>query len=94
MTASLAVAAEVRAEMARRQMTATEIARQLHRSRAFMSRRLNGEVPFDVAELEEIAKILGLPANHFFAKAAAAVVPAPREMSHAPHLAPPAAAAA
>jgi transcriptional regulator with XRE-family HTH domain len=32
----------------------------------YMSRRLTGEIPFDVADLEAIADLLGIPATAFF----------------------------
>jgi len=34
----------------------------------YMSRRLTGEIPFDVADLEAIADLLGIPATAFFQK--------------------------
>jgi transcriptional regulator with XRE-family HTH domain len=34
-------------------------------SQALVSRRLTGEVPFDVAELSRIAEILGVPVSTF-----------------------------
>lgn len=52
------VAANVRAEMARRQINQTDLAARLGRSQAWISRRLVGAVPFDVAELDSIAAIL------------------------------------
>jgi transcriptional regulator with XRE-family HTH domain len=59
------VAAEVRAEMARQQVNQQTIAEALKRSRQHLSRRLTGEIPFDVAELEIIAQALGVPVAQF-----------------------------
>lgn len=60
------VAAEVRAEMARQQMTQQVLARQLGTTQQTLSRRMTGEVPFDVFELQRIADIFGVPVTHFF----------------------------
>jgi transcriptional regulator with XRE-family HTH domain len=38
-----------------------ELAQQLGKSQAFVSRRLRGELPFDIAELEQIAAWLNVP---------------------------------
>jgi len=55
------VAANVRAEMARQQYTQTSFAKKLGRTQQALSQRLCGRVPFDVAELNRIAEILGVP---------------------------------
>lgn len=55
------VAGEVRAEMARQQINQQRVADALGFSRQALSRRITGEVPFDVAELEKIADLLGVP---------------------------------
>jgi transcriptional regulator with XRE-family HTH domain len=59
------VAAEVRAEMARQRKTQAHIAQALGSSQAAVSRRLNGEVPFDVRELALIADSLDVPVETF-----------------------------
>jgi len=59
------VAAEVRAEMARQRFTQQMLADAIGISRAWIQRRLTGEVPWDVAELERIAETLGKPVSHF-----------------------------
>lgn len=55
------VAAEVRAQLARRQFTGTALAAAINRSEMYVSRRLRGDVPFDLVDLEQIAQFLGLP---------------------------------
>ena len=60
-----AVAAEVRAEMARRKVSQTDVAQWLGVAQATVSRRVTGEVAFDVAELEKIAALLGVAVQQF-----------------------------
>ena len=59
------VAAEVRAEMARQQMPQAKLAALLGVAQQTVSRRLVGEVPFDVSELARIAEVLGVPMTQF-----------------------------
>jgi transcriptional regulator with XRE-family HTH domain len=66
-----AVAAEVRAEMARKKVSQQEVARRLGVAQQTISRRITGEIPFDVAELAKIAEILGVPLSHFVLERAA-----------------------
>lgn len=54
------VAAEIRAELARRDITQTDFAQQLGWSGPYFSRRMNGEVPFNTDEIELMAKALEL----------------------------------
>jgi len=54
------IASNVRAEIARAGHTQSSLARQLNRSQSSLSRRLSGELPFDVHELTEIADALGV----------------------------------
>ena len=61
------VAAEVRAEMARQHASQTALATILNTSQAAVSRRLRGQVPFDVTELETIAGHFGVPVSQFIA---------------------------
>lgn len=56
-----AVAGNVRAEMARRKRTATHLQELLHLSRNSVYRRMNGDVPFDLEELDRVARWLALP---------------------------------
>lgn len=55
-------AANVRAEMARRGIRQTLLAEHLGLSQAAVSRRVNGQTPFDVDELIKVAALLGVPA--------------------------------
>lgn len=59
------VAAEVRAEMGRQRVSQRRIAEVIGLSQQAVSRRLSGEVPFDVAELGRIAAELGVLADVF-----------------------------
>lgn len=72
MTTSLSetVAAEVRAELARKRVTGTKLASHMNVSHAYVSRRLSGETPFDVNDLDQIAQLLDVPATSFLARAA------------------------
>ena len=60
------VAAEVRAHLARQRLSGRQAAIRLGWTQPYMSRRLTGEIPFDVADLEAIADLLGIPATAFF----------------------------
>ncbi|MBK9181437.1 MAG: helix-turn-helix transcriptional regulator [Acidimicrobiales bacterium] len=60
------VAAEVRATMARQQVTQVMLSHDMDRSQAFLSRRLTGEVAFDLDDLELIAGLLGVPVADLF----------------------------
>lgn len=60
-----AVAAEVRAEVARKQISQDKLAAQIGCSRQSLNRRLTGATPFDVAELAAIADALGVPMAQF-----------------------------
>jgi len=54
------IAANVRAEMGRRQITQTGLADVLNLSQTAVSRRLSGQVPFNVEELARIAAALNV----------------------------------
>lgn len=54
----VAVSEEVRVAMARRRINGVELARRLGVSQAWVSRRLSAETPFDVDDLERIARAL------------------------------------
>ncbi len=58
MKTPLEVAGNVKAALARRGVTQAEAAEQLEMSRVAFSRRVNGKVPFDVAELETLSLFL------------------------------------
>jgi transcriptional regulator with XRE-family HTH domain len=60
-TVTQRIAATVRAEAARRQITQAHMAEKLGRSQTFVSRRLLGRVPFSIDELDQLAEILAVP---------------------------------
>jgi len=55
------VAAEIRAEAARKRITGARLAEALDVSGASMSRRMNGHSPISIDELAEIAALLDVP---------------------------------
>lgn len=65
------VAAEVRAELARRKIPQSGLVGILQMSEVSVSRRLRGETPFDVNELAAVAEFLGVPVAQFLPQAAA-----------------------
>ncbi|GAB3125752.1 helix-turn-helix domain-containing protein [Glaciibacter psychrotolerans] len=54
------VAAAVRAHMGVRQIKDAALAREIGMTQSTMSRRTNGEMPFDVDELGRIARVFGI----------------------------------
>lgn len=60
-THAQAVAANVRAEMARRQVTQATLAAALGVTQQAVSRRLRGDVDFTVSELQAVADVLEVP---------------------------------
>jgi transcriptional regulator with XRE-family HTH domain len=54
------MAEEIRVLLARRQMTATELARLAGLKQPYISRRMTGEIAFDMDDLELIAPVLGV----------------------------------
>lgn len=59
------VAAEVRAELARQNISRTDAAAKLGMSRTLLWSRLRGETPFKVSELECLAELVGVPVSRF-----------------------------
>lgn len=59
------VAGEVRAMMARRRITQTDLANKLGWTQSYVSRRLSGDVPFDIDELEVLADLFDVPVVRF-----------------------------
>lgn len=59
------VAAEIRAELARRNISRTDAAAALGISRNLLWQRLRGESPFTVDELEAMAELIGVPVSTF-----------------------------
>lgn len=64
------VAANVRAELARRGLSQVDIAATLGVSQAAVSRRLSGSVPLDVNEVAAIADLLGITPSQLVSAAA------------------------
>ena len=60
-TPGVQVGANVRAEMARRGITQTQLAEQIGRSQPQLSKRLTGAIPFDINELTAVADALSVP---------------------------------
>lgn len=54
------VAAEVRAQLARRQLTGSALAAAIGKSEMYVSRRLRSDVPFDLVDIEQVAGFLGV----------------------------------
>ena len=59
------VAAEVRAELARRCTPRDEFAKAMEVSPATLGRRLAGDIPFTVNEVERVARFFDLPIEAF-----------------------------
>jgi transcriptional regulator with XRE-family HTH domain len=68
MTPHELVAAEVRAELARQQLSGVRAAKALGWTQNYISVRLRGVVPFDVADLIKIADLLEVPVETFFSR--------------------------
>lgn len=66
MPTSESIAANVRAEMARRRLRAVTVANELGLSQAGISRRLAGVVPFTALEVHRLAQILRVPLDSLF----------------------------
>jgi transcriptional regulator with XRE-family HTH domain len=64
--ASRRVAANVRAEMARRAINGAQLAERIGVSPDRLRRRLRGEAPFDVDELDAVAAALDVEARDLF----------------------------
>ncbi len=60
------VAGEIRAMMARQQVTQSELASVVGQSEAWVSYRLNGKVAIDLNDLERIAAALDVPVDQLF----------------------------
>lgn len=59
------VGQNVRAELARRNISQARVAEELGISQPQVSKRLAGEIAFDVVELERLARLLDMPAAAF-----------------------------
>lgn len=61
-----AVAEEVRALLARRRISGVQFAKKIGKSQPYFSRRLNGDVAFDLDDLEAIATALDIDVSDLF----------------------------
>jgi transcriptional regulator with XRE-family HTH domain len=61
-----AIAGEVRAWLARRQLSGRAVAQNLGMTEIYLNRRLRGVVPFNVTDLTAIARMIGVPVTAFF----------------------------
>lgn len=66
----LDVAGEVRAEMGRQSKNQSQLARELGVTQAYVNRRLLGQVPITVDDLERIAAVLGVEVEQFLKRRA------------------------
>jgi len=66
---SEAIAGEFRAEMARKRITGTTLAKMLGWGQVYLSRRLTGMVPLRVGEMVKIADYLEIPLDRLMAGA-------------------------
>ena len=64
------VAAEVRAELGRKELSCAALARMTGINEPVLRRRLKGSAPFRVAELETVAEALHVPVEQFLSGAA------------------------
>lgn len=69
-TLAARTALEVRAEIGRQNRSAASLARAVDMSQMYLSRRLNGQFPFDLVEVENIAHVLGVPLSQLLPVAA------------------------
>ena len=60
------IAEELRAVLARRRLSASELARRMGVSQPYISRRLTGDTALDIDDLEQIAGILGMEIADLF----------------------------
>lgn len=61
-----AVAEEIRALLARRRISASELARRMDVTQPYISRRLTGDTALDLDDLERIANVLGVQVLDLF----------------------------
>jgi len=63
------VATELRVLLARRRMSATELARRIGATQPYLWRRMSGEISFDLDDLQKIAAVLGVGVSDLLPKA-------------------------
>jgi transcriptional regulator with XRE-family HTH domain len=66
---TVTLADEIRAELARKRVLASELAGHLGRSEAYVSRRLSAELPFNVDDLALTAELLDVSIVDLMARA-------------------------
>lgn len=59
-----AIARRLKGEFGMRDLSMSEVARRCKITQAKMSRRMTGELPFDIAELEHICNVIGLDRDY------------------------------
>ena len=59
------IAAEIRAELGRQNLSQANLALALDWTEAYLSRRLTGQVPFALGEISQIANELRVPPSQF-----------------------------
>ena len=67
---AVAAGAQIRGLMATKRVTQAEAAAALGISQTAISRRLRGEIPFNVTELDALSKLLGVPVVRLWAASA------------------------
>lgn len=70
------VAEEIRVQLARRNISAAELARRTGLKQPYLSRRMTCEVSFDLADLDKISRTLGVTIHD--------LLPAPSEARESP----------
>ena len=65
------VAANIRAELARQRRTQSELVMSLGLSPSAVSRRLSGQQPFEIDEVDAVARLLGVSVADLIGQAAA-----------------------
>lgn len=70
----MTVAAEVRAEIAKRQLEISTLAEKSGIPRGRLSNRLNEHREFTLAELNAIGEVIGIPGWEFYRRASAVAV--------------------
>jgi transcriptional regulator with XRE-family HTH domain len=78
-------AEEIRVFLARRRMSASELARRTGMTQPYMSRRLTGEIAFDVDDLDQIATVLEVNVADLLPRSARSEVTAYSTTPAAPH---------
>lgn len=78
------VAEEVRALLARKMMTGADLATAIGRSPMYVSRRVRGEVAFDIDDMQRLAEVFGVEVTDLMPKPTTGA-PAAESPSRPPH---------